>query len=44
MGLNALGIGIVGEYVWRTFENTKRRPVAIVSKEEAFGTPGPPPG
>lgn len=25
-GLNSLGIGLLGEYVWRTFENTKRRP------------------
>lgn len=25
-GLNSFGIGVLGEYVWRTFENTKRRP------------------
>lgn len=24
--LNSFGIGILGEYLWRTFENTKRRP------------------
>jgi len=25
-GLNSLGIGLLGEYLWRAFENTKRRP------------------
>lgn len=35
-GFNALGFGILGEYVWRTFENTKRRPVAIVRAAKAF--------
>lgn len=25
-----LGLGIVGNYVWRTYENTKRRPLGIV--------------
>jgi hypothetical protein len=25
-----LGIGIVGTYVWRTFENSKNRPNAII--------------
>lgn len=29
-GLNSLGLGIVGEYAWRTFENTKQRPSAIL--------------
>lgn len=29
-GLNALGLGIIGEYVWRAFENTKGRPSALV--------------
>lgn len=28
--LNVMGIGIVGAYVWRSYENTKRRPLAIV--------------
>ena len=28
--LNMLGLGIIGSYVWRAFENTKRRPGAIV--------------
>jgi polyisoprenyl-phosphate glycosyltransferase len=28
--LNITGIGVVGAYVWRAYENTKRRPLAIV--------------
>ena len=31
-GLNALGLGIVGSYAWRGYENTKRRPLAVVLK------------
>jgi glycosyltransferase involved in cell wall biosynthesis len=30
--LNSLGLGIIGSYVWRGFENTKRRPLAVVLK------------
>ena len=26
--------GIIGSYLWRTFENTKRRPLSIISKME----------
>jgi len=29
--LNLLGIGLVGSYVWRTYENSKHRPHAIIS-------------
>lgn len=28
-GLNALGLGLVGNYAWRAYENTKRRPLSI---------------
>jgi polyisoprenyl-phosphate glycosyltransferase len=28
--LNCLGLGVIGSYVWRTFENTKRRPQSII--------------
>lgn len=35
-GLNALGLGIIGEYVWRAFENTKGRPSALVVTTIAF--------
>ena len=30
-GLNSLGIGILGEYIWRTFENSKGRPTYVVA-------------
>lgn len=40
-GLNCFGLGILGEYVWRAFENTKRRPLQIVAQERRF--PGSPP-
>ena len=30
-GLNSIGIGLLGEYLWRTFENTKNRPVFVVA-------------
>ena len=29
--LNSLGLGIIGIYVWRAFENTKQRPQSVVS-------------
>ena len=29
-GVNSLGLGIIGEYVWRTFQNTQARPNFIV--------------
>ncbi len=35
-GLNSLGLGIVGSYVWRAFENTKHRPQEIVSLSHSF--------
>jgi nicotinamide riboside transporter PnuC len=28
--LNSLGLGVIGSYVWRAFENTKGRPLSIV--------------
>ncbi|UIN20721.1 glycosyltransferase family 2 protein [Herbaspirillum frisingense] len=30
--LNTLGIGIVGTYAWRAYENTKKRPLAIIAR------------
>lgn len=30
--LNSLGLGLIGEYLWRTFENTKKRPNFIISR------------
>jgi glycosyltransferase involved in cell wall biosynthesis len=39
-GLNSLGIGMLGEYLWRTFENTKGRPGYVVfSRAEFSGRP-----
>jgi glycosyltransferase involved in cell wall biosynthesis len=34
--LNTLGLGLVGIYAWRTYENTKRRPYALVRLVESF--------
>jgi len=34
--LNLAGLGIIGAYVWRGFENTKARPGAVVMAERAF--------
>ena len=34
--LNTLGLGIIGSYVWRAFENTKRRPGSIVLSRSQF--------
>lgn len=39
-GLNLLGLGIIGSYVWRAYENTKSRPLAVVMHERRF-TPSP---
>ncbi len=38
--LNSFGLGILGSYLWRTFENTKRRPLAIVMQKEAWQEQG----
>lgn len=35
-GLNSLGLGIVGTYAWRAFENTKGRPLAVVMVAQQF--------
>jgi glycosyltransferase involved in cell wall biosynthesis len=36
-----LGLGVVGSYLWRAFENTKNRPITITQSVEHFrgGTP-----
>lgn len=38
--LNSLGLGIIGDYAWRAFENTKGRPLAIVMKVQRFDRKG----
>lgn len=40
--LNLLGIGIIGGYMWRTFENTKGRPSSIVVHHAVYGAKAPP--
>ncbi|MEU9830618.1 glycosyltransferase family 2 protein [Streptosporangium sp. NPDC048047] len=40
--LNTLGLGFIGSYAWRSYENTKRRPLALVRTARVFeGAPGP---
>ena len=31
-----LALGVVGSYVWRTYENSKRRPLELVATHEYF--------
>jgi polyisoprenyl-phosphate glycosyltransferase len=38
--LNCVGLGIIGGYVWRTFENSKGRPNFIVAAHDVY-PPGP---
>jgi polyisoprenyl-phosphate glycosyltransferase len=37
LGLNSLGLGIIGSYVWRAYEGVKRRPGAIVREVVEIG-------
>jgi glycosyltransferase involved in cell wall biosynthesis len=34
--LNLFGLGLIGNYAWRGYENTKKRPMAIVSLMQEF--------
>lgn len=36
-GLNASGLGLVGNYAWRAYENTKQRPLSITMIIERYG-------
>ena len=29
-------LGVIGSYVWRAYENTKARPLALVMREDSF--------
>ena len=31
--LNLFGLGLVGSYAWRGYENSKRRPLSIVASK-----------
>ncbi|MGQ0799723.1 MAG: glycosyltransferase family 2 protein [Pseudomarimonas sp.] len=39
--LNLFGLGVIGSYVWRGFENTKARPLAVVMQREDFNIESP---
>lgn len=34
--LNSMGLGIIGSYVWRAYENTKARPQSIIMSSMSF--------
>jgi glycosyltransferase involved in cell wall biosynthesis len=34
--INILGLGLIGSYAWRTYENTKRRPQAVIMSIEEY--------
>lgn len=34
------GLGIVGSYTWRAYENTKQRPQFIIMRKDSFEAPG----
>lgn len=38
-GINMLALGLIGSYTWRSYENTKRRPLAVVLKQTNFPSP-----
>lgn len=40
--LNMFTVGVIGSYLWRTFENTKRRPLSVVMSEQRFPATVPP--
>lgn len=34
--INLFGLGIIGSYAWRTYENTKQRPLSVCSSIDSF--------
>lgn len=34
--LNTLGLGLIGAYTWRGYENSKRRPLAVIQSTRTF--------
>lgn len=38
--LNLFGLGIVGSYAWRTYENTKARPLRVILRNHQFNSNG----
>lgn len=39
-GLNALGLGLIGSYAWRAYENSKQRPLALMLTQHDFSGKG----
>jgi hypothetical protein len=39
-GINVFGLGIVGSYAWRAYENTKRRPLAVTMRNWSYPPAG----
>jgi glycosyltransferase involved in cell wall biosynthesis len=39
-GLTAFGLGVVGQYLWLTLQNTRNRPNYLVHRRQAFGRTG----
>lgn len=35
-GLNCFGLGLIGSYVWRAFENSKMRPTYVISETDHY--------
>ena len=35
-GLNLFGLGIIGTYAWRTYENTKKRPASVIMSKKEY--------
>jgi glycosyltransferase involved in cell wall biosynthesis len=35
-GLNSFSLGLIGEYIWRTFENSKGRPGYVIAVHRSF--------
>ena len=38
-GLILIGISVLGEYVWRTLDETRRRPLYIIARQSSTGSP-----
>jgi nicotinamide riboside transporter PnuC len=34
--INIFSLGLIGSYAWRTYENTKGRPLSIILKIDEF--------
>ena len=34
--INIFSLGVIGSYAWRTYENTKARPLSIILKIDEF--------